>query len=200
MTSELPGAPASIPRMVRVLVLGALLSGLIGWGVTGGIERIISSMPSNDTRPVEVGSRAPDFKLAALDGPDLTLSALRGNVVVLNFWATWCGPCRAEMPALEQVGQQYRERGLRIVGVDVQESPDKVREFLPEVGVTFPIVFDSDTALARRYRAGGLPASFIIDREGTVREIKLGAYTEETLIEKITPLLGGLALATASGQ
>jgi peroxiredoxin len=198
MSSESAGASASVPRLFRFVFLGVLLLGLISWGVTSGIERIIGSLPSNDTRPVEVGTRAPDFKLTSLDGPDISLSSQRGNVVILNFWATWCGPCRAEMPTLEKVGQTYRDRGLRVIGVDVQESPDKVRDFLPEVGVTFPIVFDSDTALARRYRAGGLPASFIIDREGTVREIKLGAYTEETLIEKIQPLIGGVALATGA--
>src|SRR5919107_5621299 len=121
LTSQSGDSPAPMPRLLRALFLGVLLTGLIGWGVTGGIERIVASIPSGDSRPVEVGSRAPDFRLSSLDGPELSLSSLRGNVVILNFWATWCGPCRAEMPALERVSVQYLERGLRVVGVDVQE-------------------------------------------------------------------------------
>ena len=110
-------------------------------------------------------------------------------MVVLNFWATWCVPCRAEIPALEQVYQMNRDRGLVVVGVDVQESAEKVLGFLPEVNMTFPVVLDSDTKLATRYRATGLPATFILDRQGVVRDIRLGPYTEDMLLPRLEPLL-----------
>lgn len=177
---------------MRGMVLGMLLGGLLLWMFRGdGLERLMDSLPGRTPRPVEVGARAPDFILDTVDGGQLSLGQLRGQVVVLNFWATWCTPCRAEMPALEQVYQSHRERGLIVVGVDVQEPAEKVRAFLLEVGVTFPIVLDSDTKLALRYRATGLPATFIIDRQGVVRDIRLGPYTEEMLESKLAPLLGG---------
>ncbi|MFN0073294.1 MAG: TlpA family protein disulfide reductase [Chloroflexota bacterium] len=189
----LTGAHRSLlPAILRGLILGLVLGGLMLWLVRGeGAERLLESLPGRAPRSVEVNSRAPDFSLVTLDDRTLSLAELRGKVVVLNFWATWCTPCRAEMPALEQVYQSYRERGLVIVGIDVQEPADKVRAFLPEVGVTFPIVLDSDSRLALRYRATGLPATFIVDRAGTVRDIRLGPYTEEMLMARLEPLLGG---------
>ena len=93
------------------------------------------------------------------------------------------------MPALENVYQELGPQGLVVVGVDVQESAEKVMTFLPEVGVTFPIVLDGDTRLATRYRATGLPATFIVDRKGTVRDIRLGPYTEDMLLPRLKPLL-----------
>src|SRR5512138_2650225 len=97
-------------------------------------------------------SRPVDMPFKDLKGQKVRLRDLRDKVVVLNFWATWCVPCRAEMPALENVYQELGPQGLVVVGVDVQESAEKVMTFLPEVGVTFPIVLDGDTRLATRYR------------------------------------------------
>jgi DsbE subfamily thiol:disulfide oxidoreductase len=179
-----------MPLVLRGLVLTALVGGLAAWLVMGqGAQRILESLPGNAPRPVEVGNPAPDFRLATPDGSSLALSELRGKVVVLNFWATWCVPCRDEMPALENVFQKHGSRGLVVVGIDVQESADKVLAFLPEVGVSFPILLDSDTRLATRYRATGLPATFIVDRRGVVRDIRLGPYTEEMLMPRLEPLL-----------
>ncbi len=179
-----------LPWILRGLTIATLVGGLGLWLVQGeGAQRIIESLPGRAPRPVEVNTPAPEFRLASVDGGSLSLSELRGKVVVLNFWATWCVPCRAEMPALEHVYQMHRDRGLVVVGVDVQESAEKVLGFLPEVNVTFPIVLDSDTKLATRYRATGLPATFILDRQGVVRDIRLGPYTEEMLLPRLEPLL-----------
>jgi thiol-disulfide isomerase/thioredoxin len=183
-------ARPSLPLVLRGLVLVALIGGLAAWLVVGpGGQRILESLPGNAPRPVEVGNPAPDFRLATPAGSSLALSDLRDKVVVLNFWATWCVPCRAEMPALENIYQELGPQGLVVVGVDVQESAEKVLTFLPEVGVTFPIVLDGDTRLAARYRATGLPATFIVDRKGTVRDIRLGPYTEDMLVPRLQPLL-----------
>jgi cytochrome c biogenesis protein CcmG/thiol:disulfide interchange protein DsbE len=182
----------SMSVMLRGLVIVALLAGLTWWLLPGGgAERIAESLPGRAQRSVEVNGEAPDFRLAAPDGGSLSLSDLRGRVVVLNFWATWCTPCRAEMPALEQVYRAHQDEGLVIVGIDVQEAADRVSAFLPEVGVTFPILLDSDTRIATRYRATGLPASFIVDRHGIVRDIRLGPYSEEMLLPRLEPLLRG---------
>jgi cytochrome c biogenesis protein CcmG, thiol:disulfide interchange protein DsbE len=185
-------ARPAMPLVVRGLVIAALIGGLTVWLSAGqGAQRILESLPGNAPRPVEVGTPAPDFRLATANGGSMALSELRGKVVVLNFWATWCVPCRAEMPALEQVYQTHGGRGLVIVGIDVQESAEKVLGFLPEVGVTFPILLDTDTRLATRYRATGLPATFIVDRAGVVRDIRLGPYTEDMLLGRLEPLLEG---------
>jgi cytochrome c biogenesis protein CcmG/thiol:disulfide interchange protein DsbE len=183
---------ASLPTALRGLTLGLLLGALALWLFRGnGAERILDALPGRSPRAVEVGARAPDFNLQSIDGNTVSLSDYRGKVVVLNFWATWCTPCLAEMPALEHVYQTQRDRGLVVIGVDVQEPAEKVRAFLPQVGVTFPIVLDSDTALAQRYRATGLPATFIVDRQGSVRDIRIGPYTEDMLLSRLEPLLGG---------
>src|SRR3954462_4927109 len=99
-----------------------------------------------------------------LHGNKAQLKDLRGKVVALNFWATWCVPCRSEMPALEQAQQQYRDRGFVVLGVDFQEGDDEVVGFLHELGVTFPSAVDKTGEVARQWRATGLPTTFLIDR------------------------------------
>ena len=129
------------------------------------------------------GSLAPDFLLADPDGSPLRLSDLRGHPVLVNFWASWCGPCRAEMPEIQSVYDGARASGLVVVAVNVQESAAKVRDWSAPFGLTFPLVLDTDGSVTRAYYAdSGLPASFFIDADGRVASINRGQMTRASIL------------------
>lgn len=133
---------------------------------------------SRTYQPVAVGRPAPEFGAPNLEGDSLTLKNLRGEAVMLNVWATWCAPCREEMPDLQQLHEQYGPRGLRIVGVSVDPrgSERTIRDFLSDVGVTFTILHDARDAVSRDYRTIGVPETFLIDREGVLRRRWIGKF------------------------
>lgn len=131
-----------------------------------------------------VGRPAPDFTLTTVTGETLQLSELRGQPVVLNFWATWCGPCRNEMPALEAASQRFAGE-VAFVGVDQGESQDVVTEYLNELGVTFAVPLDHDMAVGERYRVGGLPTTYFVDAEGIIRHMWMGEMNAVVLAEGV---------------
>jgi cytochrome c biogenesis protein CcmG, thiol:disulfide interchange protein DsbE len=131
--------------------------------------------------PPTVGSPVEDFRLEQLDGSTLRLSDLRGKAVLVNFWATWCPPCREEMPLLEQTALGYADR-LVVIGIDYGEDRQTVSSFVQEVGISFPIVLDLDGDVASRYFVRSYPASFFIDADGILRAQHLGALTENLLL------------------
>ena len=139
--------------------------------------------PTGEAPAAEVGRAAPSFRLRSLDGSVAELADYRGRYVLLNFWASWCGPCRGETPAL----QAFFERespGLVVVGVNQQEGPETARAFTEQFAVTYPIVLDRDGQVSGAYRVStGLPVSFLIDPEGVIRRVHLGALTEDDLAE-----------------
>ena len=132
---------------------------------------------------------APDFTLAALDGTPVSLNDLRGQVVLINFWATWCPPCRAEMPALETVYQEHRAHKFTVIAINVAEPDGLVIPFRDEFKLTFPILLDLDTAVAKKFQVSGLPTSFFIDRAGIIRATYLGAMNRVYIESQVLPLL-----------
>lgn len=150
--------------------------------------------PRDRRGPVK-GDPAPDFLLPVLDGAPVRLSDLRGKPVLVNFWATWCEPCKREMPAVDEVYQDAGGR-LAVVAVNVEgrgaaTNERLAREFRDEYGFSFPILLDTPTGdVMNQYRLKGLPGSFLIDRDGAIREIVIGTITKEKLAEKVKPLLG----------
>jgi thiol-disulfide isomerase/thioredoxin len=127
------------------------------------------SQPARPAGPAGLaGETAPVFALRDDLGRPASLDAYRGNVVLMNLWATWCPPCRAEMPDLQRLAQAYRGRGLVIVGVNEGESPDRARAFADSLGITFPIWIDDQQRYGRVYAALGLPTTVIVGRDGTV--------------------------------
>ncbi|MCD6290472.1 MAG: TlpA family protein disulfide reductase [Anaerolineae bacterium] len=138
-----------------------------------------------------VGLMAPDFTLSRLDGQPVSLSELRGQAVVLNFWATWCPPCRAEMPALERVYQAHREDGVVVLGVNQGETGAAVNPFLKEFGISFPVLLDAQGNVGRLYRVQALPTTYFIDRQGMIRDMVIGGPMSEALLQsKLATLLG----------
>lgn len=147
------------------------------------------------------GFSAPDFTLELLNGgqasPEetrrVTLSELRGKVVLINFWATWCPPCRAEMPAIEKVYRAFKPLGLEVLAVNLtdQDSEAAVRAFVQELGLTFPIPLDRSGEVSARYTLRGLPSTFFVDRQGVIRSLVVGGPMSEALIQsKVEELLG----------
>jgi len=125
---------------------------------------------------VDVGYTAPEFKLKNLSGGQLSLSSLRGKVVLINFWATWCGPCKAEMPSMEDLYRNYKRDDFEILAVSVDTVTDnRVRDFVQRYGFTFPVLLDNQFTVNQVYEARVLPTSILIDRKGIIRERILGA-------------------------
>ena len=117
---------------------------------------------------------APDFTLKSRSGENLRLSEQRGNVVLINFWASWCGPCRQEMPLLEDIQKKYEKLGFTIFGVNVDNDPAKADKILKEIPVTFPVLYDSDSRVSKLFNVNAMPTTVIVDRNGNMRYLHLG--------------------------
>jgi len=137
-----------------------------------------------------VGRAAPNFRLRSLDGGEATLAGFRGRYVLLNFWASWCGPCRAETPLLQSYTEEHPD-GMLVVGVNQQENESAARSFVEEFGVTYPQLLDPAGQVSSGYRLSrGLPISFLIDPEGVVVRIHIGQVKAEQL-EELAAEAGG---------
>lgn len=135
-----------------------------------------------------VGSPAPEVELEDLYGKTVRLSGLRGKPVLVNFWATWCAPCRIEMPLIQAKYIEYKEtRGLVVLGVNVQEDAgiDAVRQFVSELNLTFPVLLDGDGRAESAYNVVGLPTTFFVDRRGVIRALRIGAMSEQSMDEQL---------------
>ncbi len=174
-------------RAWSFLAIGALLglsAGLVAWG--GFPEPRTVATPSGATAltPVAapvVGGLAPDFEAVEISGGDFHLGQARGRIVVLNFWATWCEPCRAEMPLLEARSRGHEPEGLIVVGVNFDEPADLVSAFQAELGLTFPIVLDPGARIQALYHVLGYPTTFFVDGSGVIRFIHIGSMDEAQL-------------------
>jgi thiol-disulfide isomerase/thioredoxin len=140
-----------------------------------------------------VGQPAPDFALRSWDGANMRLSEHSGEVVLINFWATWCGPCRQEMPLLDEIYGKYRRAGLVLfsVNLDEQNNLEAAREMAKTLRVSYPVLFDARKEVSRAYQASTMPLTVLIDREGVVRYISEGykAGYETRYTEKLRELL-----------
>lgn len=121
-----------------------------------------------------VGKPAPDFTLKSTSGKNVRLAELKGDVVLVNFWATWCGPCRQEMPLLEKINKKYKDLGFTMLGINVEEDTSGMEKYLKDVPVTFPILNDGKNSVAKLYGVDGMPNTVIIDRNGVVRHVHRG--------------------------
>ena len=131
---------------------------------------LLAGSPAQAAAP----AAAPDFSLPARDGSAVRLSDLRGQVVMINFWATWCGPCRQEMPLLEQIHAKYEPLGFTLLGVNVEPDSAPAQDWLKGVPVSFPILFDRENAVSAQFGVEAMPSSVLIDREGRVRHVHRG--------------------------
>ncbi|MGH2626945.1 MAG: TlpA family protein disulfide reductase [Anaerolineales bacterium] len=138
-----------------------------------------------------VGAPAPDFGLRTLVGDSVRLSALRGRPVLVNFWASWCDPCRSEMPEIAAAYARHRETGLEVLAVNLrdQERERDVRRFVAELALPFPVLLDDKGRTRRRYRLGAIPTSVFIDTAGVIRVVHPGPMTAEVLNRALDEIL-----------
>lgn len=120
------------------------------------------------------GQSAPDFVLKSATGDNLRLSEYRGEVVMINFWATWCGPCRQEMPHLEDLYNRYQRVGFNLLGINIDDDSRRAMQMVKELGVTFPVLFDEKKEVSKLYSVEAMPVTLLLDRSGTVRHVHLG--------------------------
>jgi thiol-disulfide isomerase/thioredoxin len=134
---------------------------------------------------------APDFALPSLDGPNLRLQEQRGRVVMINFWATWCGPCRVEMPHLARLYEKYRGSGFTVLAVNIDEDPHKAASVAKQLGMRFPVLLDSEKKVSRLYDLSTMPSTILVDRDGRVRYVHRGYRDgyEDTYDKQIRELL-----------
>lgn len=130
---------------------------------------VVSMGISQPLLAAEEGKPAPDFTLKALDGSNVKLNELRGTVVLVNFWASWCGPCRTEMPLLDNLYREYRDYGFTVLGINLDEEHSQALKLLDKVPVTFPVLFDPDNRTSETFAVDAMPTTVLIDRNGVVR-------------------------------
>ena len=142
-------------------------------------EELKSEVPAANT--LLAGDQAVEFTLLGLDGEEVSLSDYSGQPVVLNFWATWCAPCRIEMPELQNAFETYQDQDLVVLAINEQEEEQQVQDFFEELGLTFTPLLDSDGNVGRSYGAFGLPSTYFIDRSGEITAVHRGILTEEQI-------------------
>lgn len=139
-----------------------------------------------------IGKPAPDFSLINLAGQPVRLSDFRGKPIMVNFFATWCGPCKDELPRFQATYEQYRDQGFQVILVDLKESPTDVGVFATKLGLTMPIVVDDrGTVAGGQYRLTGLPTTVFVDADGIVRGVQSGPLTAAALKDNVAALLSG---------
>ncbi|GAB4528452.1 MAG: hypothetical protein Fur0018_14550 [Anaerolineales bacterium] len=183
-TSVQPDSPATAHEPVRLAwghylafaVVIALLA-LVAWRLTKVNQGQVQEGP------------APDFTLHTFDGQDITLSDLRGQVVVINFWASWCPPCREEAPYLEQTWRKYKDRGVVFLGVDYVDTEPEARAYIAEFDITYPNGPDLQTRISQAYNMQGVPETFFVAKDGTLRGVHIGPLVPPQLDNKIEELL-----------
>ena len=147
-----------------------LTNHLRSWlGVTAAIVMATSAVSAGLKQ-----AHAPDFTLKSSNGENLRLSEYRGDVVLINFWASWCGPCRQEMPVLSELHDRYRALGFTVLGVNVEADTAQAKKLLKDMPVSFPVVFDSDSVVSKQYDVVAMPSTVLVDRDGNMRYLHKG--------------------------
>ena len=184
--------PTALPRWIAAIIIGAialaslaaLLWPLLNKPATRTDAGVIRAQIEGDGAAGRIGAVAPDFEWTGADGQTLRRSSYRGKLVVVNFWATWCPPCRKEMPALQRVAAS--EPDVVVLEVDLMEAGDKARSFLDSLGLDrLQPVLDTDGATTRRFGVLSLPSTFFIDKDGVIRHLELREMTEDMIREGI---------------
>lgn len=185
--------------MVKNIIAVMALIGLVIWGVydsgkdtdemttnPGEAERIQEEVDA----PVGIqqGNLAPDFELKTLDGQSMKLSDLRGKRVIVNLWATWCPPCRAEMPDMQSFYEANKDKGIVILGVNLttsEKQPENIGKFINEFGITFPVVLDAESHVSDRYQVTSIPTSYMIDSRGVIQQKIIGPMNRDMMEELV---------------
>ncbi len=168
---------------------GMRLGQWIAFGVVIGLMGLFAvGIQMRSAKPVQAGA-APEFSIPTFDGGSFSLTEQRGRVVVVNFWASWCIPCRDEAPTLERTWRKYKDRGVVFVGVDYVDSEREAQAFIKEFGITYPNGPDLGTDISRRYHMQGVPETYFVGKDGQLYGNHIGPIDDATLSVKIEELL-----------
>ena len=164
----------------RTLIYASLLGllGLLGWGLLR-----VQAGPRSE-------GQAPDFTLTTFQGDEIVLSELRGQVVVINYWASWCPPCREEAAYLESTGRAYKDKGVVFLGVDYVDTEVEALAYIAEFDITYPNGPDIGTLISQAYRIQGVPETFFVAKDGTLRGVKIGPLVPPELEDRLEAMLG----------
>ena len=159
-------------KMLTAILVMILTSGLLITGCSAGSEPTAT-----------VGKAAPDFELQNLEGQSISLNDLKGKPVLINFWATWCGPCVFEMPYLQEIHDEWSGKGLMVLAINRGESSSKVEQFLQSNNLSLPVLLDTKLDVFRRYNIRSIPTTFFIDKDGIIQVKVIGAFPNKEAIE-----------------
>ena len=132
----------------------------------------------------QVGKLAPEFTLPDLDGKSISLGELRGRPVILNFWASWCGPCVFEMPFMQEIHEAWSDKSLVLLAINIGESPSQVQKFMEEKQLSFPVLLDIDGQVGGQYSIRAIPTTVFIDKDGIIQLMRIGAFPSKEALEK----------------
>lgn len=168
---------SKVTGMLFSVILAAVLF------VAGCVPAGSSSNQTDVREGVSMGNRAPDFQVLSMDGKPVQLSDYRGKPVLLNFWATWCPPCRSEAPFLDQVNAAYAPKGLVMLAVDIGENTTIINNFMTSLNLSMPVFRDADSSVAKAYGIAGIPTTFLLDKDGIIRFKLVGAFRDRASVE-----------------
>ena len=185
--SSRKNAPNSIRVTLMLLAFALLLGAFVAAACSDSNQEAdaVNSPPA-----AKEGRLAPNFILSDLDGNEISLSNLRGKPVIVNFWATWCPPCREEMPAIETLYQQYKYLGVEIIGIGMMENENRVREFVEEGNYNWTFAIDTKGEISWDYRVVAIPTSFFIDSQGIISSIHRGPMNTSDIEDNLKKMMG----------
>ncbi len=160
-------------KLLTAILVTIVTTGLLITGCAGDSESSVAT----------VGKPAPNFELQNLDGQSISLSSLKGKPVLVNFWATWCTPCVSEMPYLQEIHEDWSDRGLMVLAINIGDSASEAEQFLQEHNLSLPVLLDTKKVIAPKYGIRYIPTTFFIDKDGIVRNKIIGAFPDKEAIE-----------------
>jgi peroxiredoxin len=185
--------PGAFRNIVATVLVGVAIAALV-WAFdrpgAAASQSVTVTAAANSAAP-EIGKPAPDFTLTMIDGTAMRLSDFKGKPVWINFWASWCPPCRKENPDIEELYNAHKDTdGLVLLAPAIGEGRDSVAGYMQRADLHYPVGVDSDTQIAANYRVLGIPTHIFVDREGIVREIRVGAMSKKTMETKLAQIIG----------
>ncbi len=169
-----------VPKVILLVIVTLVL---LVTGCSAGSEPSDVKGQTTSVEGTQVGNLASDFQLQNLEGQTASLGNLRGEPVLINFWATWCPPCRDEMPYIQEIYEEWSDKGLVVLAINLGESSSQVEEFRQNYHLSFTVLLDIKQDVAQRYNITGIPTTFFIDKDGIIRDKVIGAFPNKTQIE-----------------